>query len=62
VACSGGKKALGGGGIVVNNGSGTVSITSTYPSADDTWSVTADRQSGNGNWTLQAYVVCAAVS
>jgi len=36
-------------------------MTGTYASADDTWTVTAERQSGSGNWSLQAYVVCATV-
>ena len=56
--CPGGKKAIGGGGITVNNGSGTVSLTSTYPSSDTVWTVSAARQSGSGNFTVQAYVVC----
>jgi hypothetical protein len=60
--CPAGKKALGGGGLVTNNGSGTVSLTATYATADDTWSATAARQSGSGNWVLQAFVVCATVS
>jgi hypothetical protein len=62
VTCASGQKALGGGGIITNNGTGTVSLTTSYPSADDTWSVTGDRQSGSGNWTLQAWAVCATVS
>jgi hypothetical protein len=57
-SCSGGSKAAGGGGIVTNNGSGTVSLTSTYPSSDTVWTVVGIRHSGSGNWTIQAYVIC----
>jgi hypothetical protein len=60
--CPAGTVALGGGGLVTNNGSGTLSITSSYPTSTTVWSVTADRQSGSGNWTLQASVLCATVT
>jgi hypothetical protein len=60
--CPSGTSALGGGGVTVNNGSGTLSLTNSYPSSSTVWTVTAARQSGSGNWTVQAYVVCASVS
>jgi hypothetical protein len=60
--CPVGQKATGGGGLLVNNGSGTVSLTSSYPSSDTVWTVTGARQSGSGNWTAQAFVICVAAT
>ncbi len=58
--CPAGKNAIGGGGVATNAGNGTVSLTASYPSADNVWTVVADRQSGNGSWSLLAWVVCSA--
>jgi len=58
VTCSADKKVLGGGGTVtsVNN----VYLYENYPSADNTWTVSAHRASGSGSWTLTVYAICAS--
>jgi hypothetical protein len=53
---------MGGGGILVNSGSGTVSLTASYPSSDTVWTVIGVRQSGSGNFTAQAYVICVTAT
>ena len=62
VTCPGGTKVLGGGGLATNNSSGTVALTASYPSSDTVWTVTAERQSGSGNWTLVASVICGTAA
>ena len=39
----------------------TIQLSSSYPSADDTWTVTASGKVAPGKvWTVQAYAVCIA--
>ena len=61
-SCPAGEVALGGGGIMANGGSGTIALNASYPSSDTVWTMVADRQSGSGNWSLQAYVICATAA
>jgi hypothetical protein len=57
--CPPGKVVVGGGGYATNNGSGTVSVTGSYPASTSSWIVTAERQSGNGGFTVTAFAICA---
>jgi hypothetical protein len=57
--CPNGKVVLGGGGRI--SGAAGLSITASYPSSNTVWTVTAERHSGSGNWSVRAYVVCATV-
>jgi hypothetical protein len=56
--CTGGNKLLGGGcSISVNDGE--VSITTTAPADDDTWTCSAAEDGNFGDsWTLTAYAIC----
>ena len=58
--CTAGKKALGGGYLITAT---SITVTANYPTDTDTWTITAD-ESGtfNGDWSVQAYVVCATMA
>jgi hypothetical protein len=63
--CTSGK-VLGGGFVALAPGGGVaeVTVTASYPSSDTVWTVTASEDNGSdvGNWSLQAYAICADVS
>jgi hypothetical protein len=57
VNCTGGKKVLGGGGSLANNGDGI--ITYSYPLDDDTWQIHFDVTVASS--TVTVYILCASV-
>jgi hypothetical protein len=64
--CSPGKKVLGGGYAVVAASGNPAEITVyvNQPTSDTIWTVTAaeDEDKDVGNWSLQAFVICATVT
>jgi hypothetical protein len=61
-ACPAGKVAVGGGYTVTFAAAGNdadVSVSASYPSSATTWQVNAAENAPAGNWSLEAYVVCA---
>jgi hypothetical protein len=57
--CTGGQKVLGGGFVVVG-GDPEITAQQNQATDDDTWTVTAQENDPvAGNWTLQAFAVCA---
>jgi hypothetical protein len=60
VACPAGQTLLGGGGAVTTTDTlDNVQLTSSYPSALDTWTVTGSANIGPGKtWTIKAYAIC----
>jgi hypothetical protein len=61
-SCAAGHVMLGGGGrVTTNDAVDLVQLIATYPSADDTWTVTGSASiHNNKTWSVQAYVVCSA--
>lgn len=65
-SCPAGKVALGGG-FLVTVASGVlaeITVTESRATADNVWTVTGseDNDSNVGNWSIQAFVVCANLS
>jgi hypothetical protein len=60
VSCPGGQTLLGGGGTVTTTDTlDSVELTSSYPSALDTWTVVGSENIGPGKtWSLRAYAIC----
>jgi hypothetical protein len=58
-SCSSGKVALGGGFLIAGSGSSAAAGIASYPSANDTWTANAIKITGNPNFSLQAFVICA---
>ena len=61
-SCPAGTKMLSGGGLTTTTDSAEkAQLSASYPSANDTWTVTATAKVGAGKtWTLQAWALCAA--
>ena len=66
--CPAGTSVVGGGFVVLAApGLGVnvaeITVSASYPSDGDTWSVTAaeDNDGDVGNWSAQAYAICASV-
>jgi hypothetical protein len=58
-SCNAGEGVLGGGGLVTNPG-GSVSIVGNYPSSATAWTVDAiETDNYNANWSITAYAICA---
>ena len=57
---------LGGGFLALAPGGGVAEVTTTasYPSSSTVWTVTASEDNAGdvGNWSLQAFAICAAVA
>jgi hypothetical protein len=58
VDCTGTKKVVGGG--FLTTGSGEIALVQSYPSDDNTWTVTAfvDNNGDLGAWSITAYALC----
>ena len=61
VSCDADEVLVGGGGTMTSTDNlQKVQLTSSYPSASDTWTVTGAANVGNGKtWTIEAYAICA---
>ena len=60
--CTGSRVAIGGGYTATATTPGNVenvTVTESRATSDTVWSVTADADNITGNWSIQAYVVCA---
>jgi hypothetical protein len=62
--CPGGKRALGGGGVITGAAANTFLSTSRPTDAGTGWIATGREASGGnaGNWAVQTWVVCATVA
>jgi hypothetical protein len=62
--CPSGKRAVGGGGVVTGSAANTFLSTSRPTDAGTGWIATGREASGGnaGSWSVQTWVVCAAVS
>jgi hypothetical protein len=60
VSCSGSKKVLGGGYTITASGNETqVTVTASYPSANNTWTVITVKNQANPTWSVSVYAICA---
>jgi len=60
--CPAGKKALGGGVVVVGDGRDRVIITESMPAGDAAWQARAVELASTATWRLRVYAVCAFVA
>jgi hypothetical protein len=62
VDCPGGRKVLSGG-HSYTTGTASVAVSQSEATDDDTWTVTAEELDGfAGNWSVQAFAVCATAN
>jgi hypothetical protein len=62
VDCTGGRFVLSGG-YVFTGGTGGLTVRESRATDDDTWTVVAEEVDNvGGNWTVQAFAVCATAA
>ena len=62
--CTGGRKVIGGGYALSAVSDSDVLVLASYPSTDDTWTVSANdlTSGGDHSYAIQAYAICATVA
>ena len=62
INCPTGKRAIAGGHAVTGAGASEVSVTESWPSAVNQWTLRALEVNAAGSWRLQGWAFCATVS